>query len=112
MKELVERIVRALVDFPEEISIREIEGVDTRILEIKVVKQDIGKLIGKKGKNITALRTLVSAAGKGKRYLVEVVEENRHPPADSPLRRPSTRDTDGALDGEESGHQERADGDD
>ena len=75
MKDLVEKIVRALVDFPEKVDIREIEGVDTKILEIWVVKQDIGKLIGKKGKNITALRTLVAAAGKGKTYMVEVLKE-------------------------------------
>jgi len=76
MKEFVTTIVRALVDFPEEIDIREIEGSNTRILEIKVSKKDMGKLLGKKGRNITALRNIVSAAGKGKmHYVIEVVEE-------------------------------------
>jgi len=75
MKELVRTIVRALVDSPEEIDIREIEGSNTRILEIKVSEQDVGKLLGKKGRNITALRNIVSAAGKGKRHcVIEVVE--------------------------------------
>ena len=78
MKELVEKIVRALVDSPEEVDVREIEGTNLKILEIKVSKQDVGKLLGKTGKNITALRTLVTAAGKGKRYMVEVLEENRY----------------------------------
>ncbi len=77
MKELVEKIVHALVDSPEEVHVEEIEGTNVKILEIKVSKQDVGALIGKKGKNITALRTIVAAAGKGKRYMVDVVEENR-----------------------------------
>jgi predicted RNA-binding protein YlqC (UPF0109 family) len=79
MKELVERIVGALVDSPEEIEVQENEGTNMTILQIKVSKQDVGKLIGRKGKNITALRTIIAGAGKGKRYMVEVVGENRHP---------------------------------
>jgi len=86
MKELVERIVRALVDSPEEVVVREIRGRDSAILEIKVSKRDVGELIGKKGKNITALRTIVTGAGKGKRYVVEVIEENRHHSGDSHVR--------------------------
>ena len=73
MKELVEKIVRALVDFPEEVDIREIKGSRTNIVEIKVSKQDVGKVLGKKGKNINALRVIVAGAGKGKRYMVEVL---------------------------------------
>jgi predicted RNA-binding protein YlqC (UPF0109 family) len=46
---------------------------------------DMGKLIGKKGKNIDAIRRVVTAAGKGKGYMVEVVEENSHPPRSSNL---------------------------
>jgi predicted RNA-binding protein YlqC (UPF0109 family)/cold shock CspA family protein len=75
MEELVRTIVRALVSSAEEVEIREIEGSNTRILEIKVSKQDVGKLLGKKGRNITALRNIVSAAGKGKRHcVIEVVD--------------------------------------
>lgn len=74
MKDLVRMMVRALVEFPDDVDIREIEGPNTRILEIKVSKQDVGKLLGKKGRNITALRNIVSAAGKGKRRcVIEVV---------------------------------------
>ena len=73
MKELVRRIVQALVDFPEEVDIREIKGFSTDILEIQVSKQDVGKLIGKKGNNINALRVIVAGAGKGKRYMVDVL---------------------------------------
>jgi len=74
MKELVRTIVRALADSPEEIDIGEIEGSNTRILEIKVSEQDVGKLLGRKGRNINALRNIVSAAGKRKRhYIINVV---------------------------------------
>lgn len=76
MKKFARTIVQALIDFPEEIEIREIEGSNTGILEIKVSKQDVGKLLGRKGRNITALRNIVSAAGKGKRhYVIQVIEE-------------------------------------
>jgi len=74
MKELVEKIVRALVDSPEEVRVREIEGHTVTVLEIKVAKKDIGYLLGKKGKNIDALRTIVSAASKRKRSMVEVLD--------------------------------------
>jgi len=74
MKELVGMIVRTLVNSPEEVEIKEIEvGSNTRILEIKVSKQDVRKLL----RNITALKRIVSAAGKGKSYYtIDVVAEN------------------------------------
>jgi predicted RNA-binding protein YlqC (UPF0109 family)/cold shock CspA family protein len=74
MKELVEMIVRTLVNSPEEVDVREIEaGSKTRILEIKVSKQDVRNLL----RNINALRRIVSAAGKGKSYYtIDVVAEN------------------------------------
>jgi len=76
MEELVRKIVQALVDSPEEVEIKEIEGTNSRILEVKVSKKDVGKLLGRKGRNITALRSIVSAAGKGKRHcIIEVLEE-------------------------------------
>jgi len=74
MKELVEKIVRALVDSPEQVRVREIEAANVRVLEIKVAKQDIGYLIGKKGKNIDALRTIAQAACKGKECVVDIIE--------------------------------------
>jgi predicted RNA-binding protein YlqC (UPF0109 family) len=85
MKELVEKIVRALVDSPEEVDVQESVGTNMNIVEIKVSKKDMGKLIGKKGKNIDAIRRIVTAAGKGKGYMVEVVEEIGHPPRSSNL---------------------------
>lgn len=80
MKELVEKLVRALVDSPEEVEVWEISGINVKLLQIKVSKQDMGKLIGKKGKNINALREIVSAAGKGKRYMVELLGEGSSKP--------------------------------
>lgn len=75
MKELVEKIVRALVDFPEQVNVREISGINATLLEIKVSRRDMGMLIGKRGKNINALRNIVWAAGKGKPYRVELLGE-------------------------------------
>jgi predicted RNA-binding protein YlqC (UPF0109 family) len=69
MKELVEAVVCALVDSAEEVDVKEVEGgPNTKILEIKVSKQDVRKLLGEKGKNIAALRRIISAAGKRKNY--------------------------------------------
>ena len=78
MKDLAEKIVRALVDSPEEVDVHEVEGSNMKILKIKVSERDLGALIGKKGRNISALRVIIAAASKGKRYYrVDVVEENR-----------------------------------
>ena len=74
MKELVEKIVLALVDSPEEVEVREIEGTNVRVIEIKVAKQDIGYVLGKKGKNIHALRTIAQAACKGKECVVDILD--------------------------------------
>ena len=69
-------IVRALVDQPEEVAVSEIEGTHTTVLEVTVAKSDMGKVIGKKGRNAQAIRTILSAAsGKiRKNYLLEIVE--------------------------------------
>lgn len=93
MKELVEKIVRALVDAPEEVGVQEIEGTNTKILEIKVSQQDVGKLIGRKGRNINAIRTVVAAAGKGRGYMVEVLGENRRRRGMGPTGYALDRDT-------------------
>jgi predicted RNA-binding protein YlqC (UPF0109 family) len=77
IKELVENIVRALVDFPEQVRVREIEATNVRVLEIKVAKQDVRYLLGKKGKNIQALRTIISAVSKKERCMVQVLEPNK-----------------------------------
>ena len=76
MKDLITAIVRALVDQPEEVSVKELEGAHTIVLEVSVAKGDMGKVIGKRGRNVQAIRTLLgAAAGKTrKRYILELVD--------------------------------------
>lgn len=83
MKEFVEYIVKNLVDNPDEVQINEIGGTHTLIIELKVQKSDIGKIIGKKGKTINAIRTLLMsvASRNGIRVNLEILEEDDKPPA-------------------------------
>jgi predicted RNA-binding protein YlqC (UPF0109 family) len=76
MKDLISDIVKALVDQPDQVVVAEIEGEHTVILELRVAKSDMGMVIGKKGRNALAIRTILSAAaGKAKkRYVLEIVE--------------------------------------
>jgi len=76
MKELVSYIARALVDYPEQVKVVEIEGNQTTVFELTVAKGDLGKIIGKRGRTAHAIRVLLAAAsGKaGKRYVLEIVE--------------------------------------
>lgn len=76
MKELVEYIVRALVDHPNDVRLTEVDGERTVILELRCNPEDVGKVIGKSGKTVGAIRTLLStaAARRNKRAMLEVVE--------------------------------------
>jgi len=76
MKDLITEIVKALVDQPDEVSVNEIGGDHTSVLEVRVAKTDMGKVIGKQGRTAQAIRTIMSAAaGKArKRYIMEIVE--------------------------------------
>ena len=76
MKDLITEIIKALVDQPEEVSVNEIAGGRTTVLEVRVAKTDVGKLIGKKGRTAQAIRTILgAAAGKTRqRYILEIVE--------------------------------------
>ena len=76
MKDLITEIVQALVDQPEEVSVNEIGGSHTTVLEVSVAKTDIGKVIGKKGRTAQAIRTILrAAAGKTRKsYILEIVE--------------------------------------
>lgn len=68
MKNLITTILEALVDNPDGIKISEVEGESTRILEVQVDKEDVGKIIGKQGRTADAIRTIISAAsGKSKK---------------------------------------------
>ena len=76
MKDLIERIARALVDNPDEVAVTALEGSQATVLELKVAKEDLGKIIGKQGRTARSLRTILSAAsGKERRRIVlEIVE--------------------------------------
>ena len=79
MKELVEYLVKALVDKPDEVKIGQTEGESVTILEIRVASEDAGKVIGKEGRIVNAIRTIVKAAGakNKKRVSVEIMTEER-----------------------------------
>lgn len=76
MKELLESIARALVEFPDEVSVNEVEGDNEIILELRVAKEDMGKVIGKQGRIAKAIRTVVKAAAikENVRVAVEIVQ--------------------------------------
>ena len=76
MKQMLETIARSLVDEPDAVSITEVGGMHTSILELKVAKTDLGKIIGKQGRNVNALRTILSAvsAKAKKRTVLEIIE--------------------------------------
>lgn len=76
MKELVEYIAKSLVDNPDAVEVREIEGERSIILELRVAPEDMGKVIGKQGKIAKSIRTLTKAAGakQGKRVVVEILK--------------------------------------
>jgi predicted RNA-binding protein YlqC (UPF0109 family)/cold shock CspA family protein len=80
MKELLERMAQAIVDNPEQVSVKEVEGDQTIVFEIQVAKEDIGKIIGKHGKNIDAMRKILSAASakEKKRCVLELTEKTRY----------------------------------
>lgn len=76
MKELINYIAQALVDNPEAVEVSEVEGSQTSVLELKVAKEDLGKVIGKQGRTARAMRTILSAASAKvkKRTVLEIVE--------------------------------------
>ena len=76
MKELITYIAQALVDNPEQVSVNEVEGNQTSVLELKVAKEDLGKVIGKQGRTARAMRTILSAASAKikKRTVLEIIE--------------------------------------
>lgn len=76
MKQLVEMIIKALVDHPDEIEITEVEGEKTIIYELKVNDSDVGKIIGKHGKTINSIRTLLRAVvtKEGKKVMLEILQ--------------------------------------
>ena len=76
MKDLIKHIAQALVDHPEQVTVSEVEGNQTSVLELKVAKEDLGKIIGKQGRTARAMRTILSAASAKikKRTVLEIIE--------------------------------------
>lgn len=76
LKELIEYVSKALVDMPDEVEVNEVVGEQTTVIELKVDKTDLGKVIGKQGRTARALRTLLNAASTKlkKRSVLEIIE--------------------------------------
>ena len=76
MKDLIKYIAQALVDHPEDVDVSEVVGEQTSVIELRVAKEDLGKVIGKQGKTAKAMRTILSAASSKlhKRAVLEIIE--------------------------------------
>ena len=76
MKSLIELMVKALVDNPEEVAVTEVSGEKTAVFELRVATSDIGKVIGKQGNTAHAMRTIMSAVGnkRDKHYVLEILD--------------------------------------
>jgi uncharacterized protein len=76
LREVIEAIAKALVDNPEEVQVREVDGEATVVLELRVAHQDLGKIIGKQGRTARAMRTILRGAGMKlkKRFVLEILE--------------------------------------
>lgn len=76
MKDLLELIVKQLVDNPDDVSLNEISGEQTSVFELRVNKSDLGKVIGKQGRTARAIRTLLSASAvkDSKRVMLEIID--------------------------------------
>jgi predicted RNA-binding protein YlqC (UPF0109 family) len=75
--ELIKHIARSLVDNTEKIIINEVEGSQTNVIELKVAKEDIGKIIGKNGRTADAIRTILNCGGAklNKRYILHIIDD-------------------------------------
>ena len=76
MKELVELIAKSLVDNPDEVQVSQLDGEQSSIIELKVAQEDVGKVIGKQGRNVQAIRVILDAAGMKlkRRFILEIIE--------------------------------------
>ena len=77
LKEFIEYVVKSMVDKPDEVRIKEISGEQAVLYELRVDKRDMGKVFGKHGRNVTAIRTLLSAVSANageKRVILEIIE--------------------------------------
>ncbi|MBY0316870.1 MAG: KH domain-containing protein [Bdellovibrionales bacterium] len=76
LKDLVDFMARSLVDFPEKVSVQEVSGEQTTVVELSVAKEDLGKVIGKQGRTAKSMRTILNAASTklNKRSVLEIME--------------------------------------
>jgi predicted RNA-binding protein YlqC (UPF0109 family) len=76
MKQLIEDIAKALVDLPDQVSVKEVQGEQVTVLELRVATSDLGKVIGKQGRTARSIRTLLGAAGMklNRRFTLEILE--------------------------------------
>ena len=76
MVDLIKHIAEALVDHPEEVKVAEVKGEQSSVIELKVAKDDVGKIIGKQGKTAQAIRTILSAASAKlhKKIVLEIID--------------------------------------
>lgn len=77
MKEIVELIAKSLVDNPDKVKVSQLDGEQSSIIELKVAPEDLGKIIGKQGRNVQAIRVILGAAGMKlkKRFNLELIEK-------------------------------------
>ena len=77
MKEFIELIAKSLVDNPDKVQVSQLDGEQSSIIELKVAQEDIGKIIGKQGRNVQAIRVILGAAGMKlkKRFILELIEK-------------------------------------
>jgi hypothetical protein len=80
MKAFIETVVKQLVDYPDDVEVSEVAGVQTLVFELKLNPDDIRKVIGKQGRTIMAIRTLLESVGakRGKRAIFEIIEPPGH----------------------------------
>jgi predicted RNA-binding protein YlqC (UPF0109 family) len=77
VKELIELIAKSLVDDPDKVQVSQLDGEQSSIIELKVAPEDVGKIIGKQGGNVQAIRVILGAAGMKlkKRFILEIIEK-------------------------------------
>jgi predicted RNA-binding protein YlqC (UPF0109 family) len=77
VKELVELVAKSLVDNPDKVQVSQLDGEQSSIIELKVAQEDLGKIIGKQGRNVQAIRVILGAAGMKlkKRFILEIIEK-------------------------------------
>jgi len=77
VRELVELMAKALVDNPDKVQVTQLDGEQSSIIELKVAPEDVGKVIGKQGRNVQAIRIILGAAGMKlkKRFVLELIEK-------------------------------------